>query len=71
MWTTKSYEEYEPSYDESEHFLRFLDKYVSRAIGNHQMAKWCRENKDKTLLDKFTSSDIAFGKKSYPSKQAT
>ena len=60
MWTTRSYEEYEPSYDESEHFLRFLDKYVSRAIGNHQMAKWCRENKDKTLLDKFTSSDIAY-----------
>lgn len=60
MWATRSHEGYEPSYDESEHFLRFLDKYVSRAIGNHQLAKWCCENKDKTLLDKLTSSDIAY-----------
>ena len=57
---SKVYDELEISYDESEQFLRFLDKYVSRAIGNHQMAKFCRVNRDKTLLDKVTSSDIAY-----------
>ncbi len=24
-----------PTYDQAEHFLRFLDKYVSHAVGNH------------------------------------
>ena len=57
---SKVYDELEISYDESEQFLRFLDKYVSRAIGNHQMAKFCRVNRDKTLLEKMTSSDIAY-----------
>ena len=49
-----------PSYDKTEHFLRFIDKYVSRAIGNYQIAKWTRANKDKTLMDKVTASDIAY-----------
>ncbi len=49
-----------PSYDETEHFIRFIDKYVSRAIGNYQIAKWTWANKDKTLMDKVTASDIAY-----------
>ncbi len=49
-----------PSYNETEHLLRFIDKYVSRAIGNYQIAKWTRANKDKTFMDKVTASDIAY-----------
>ncbi len=56
----KEPQDIEPSYNETEHFLRFIDKYVSRAIGNYQIAKWTRANKDKTLMDKVTASDIAY-----------
>jgi hypothetical protein len=33
-WTT-DLQDTPPTYDQAEHFLRFLDKYVSRAVGNH------------------------------------
>ncbi len=49
-----------PSYDKTEHFIRFIDKYVSGAIGNYQITKWTRANKDKTLMDNVTASDIAY-----------
>jgi len=48
------------SYEETEQFLRFVDKYVTHAIGNHQLGKWLRANTTKTLLDKVTASDIAY-----------
>ncbi len=33
-WTSDD-QESKPMYDHAEHFLRFIDKYVSRAAGNH------------------------------------
>ncbi len=33
-WTSYP-QESKPTYDQAEHFLRFLDKYVSHAVGNH------------------------------------
>ncbi len=47
-------------YDEREHFLRFIDKYVCQASGNYQIAKWTRTNKHKLILDKVIASDIAY-----------
>ena len=49
-----------PSYDEAEPFLIFIDKYVKLAVGGHFIAKWMKMNRNKTLLDKLTSSDIAY-----------
>jgi hypothetical protein len=48
------------TYDDVEHFLRFVDKYVSRAVGNHTYAIWKKSNQTKTLLDKISTSDIAY-----------
>jgi hypothetical protein len=31
-----------PTYDQVEHFLQFLDKYVSRAIGSHIFLQWSK-----------------------------
>ena len=51
----------QPSYDEAEPFLIFIDKYVKLAVGGHFIAKWMKMNRNKTLLDnKLTSSDIAY-----------
>ncbi len=33
-----------PTYDQAEHFLQFLDKYVSRAIGSHSFLQWSKSN---------------------------
>ncbi len=49
-----------PTYDQAEHFLRFLDKYVSHAVGNHYFLQWSKLNRSKTFLDKVTASDIAY-----------
>ena len=48
------------TYDDTEDFLRFLDKYVSRAVGNHTFARWKKSHQTKTLLDKISASDIAY-----------
>jgi hypothetical protein len=48
-----------PTYGQAEHYLRFLDKYVSHAVGNHCFLKWSKSNRSKTFLDKVTASDIA------------
>ena len=40
--------------------MRFLDKYVSHAVGNHHFMQWRKSNRTKTLLDKVTASDIAY-----------
>jgi len=50
----------ELTYDDTEHFLRFLDKYVSRAVGNHTFARWKKMHQTKTLLDKISALDIAY-----------
>lgn len=49
-----------PTYDQAEHFLQFLDKYVSRAIGSHLFLQWSKSNCTKTFLDRVTASDIAY-----------
>jgi hypothetical protein len=33
-WTSNP-QDSKPTYDQAEHFLWFLDKYVSHAVGNH------------------------------------
>jgi hypothetical protein len=48
------------TYDQAEHFLRFLDKYVSHAVGNHYFLQWSKTNRSKTFLGKVTASDIAY-----------
>ena len=49
-----------PTYDDAEDFMRFLDKYVSHAVGNHHFMQWSKSNRTKTFLDKVTASDIAY-----------
>ncbi len=34
-----------PTYDQAEHFLQFLDKYVRRAIGSHLFLQWSKSNR--------------------------
>lgn len=50
----------ELTYEDAEPFLRFIDKYVKLAVGGYYVNKWIRMNRNKTLLDKVTSSDIAY-----------
>jgi hypothetical protein len=35
--------------------MRFLDKYVSHAVGNHYFMQWSKSNRTKTFLDKVTA----------------
>ena len=58
-WTT-DLQDKQPMYDQAEDFLRFLDKYVSRAVGNHYFLQWSKLNRTKTFLDKVTALDIAY-----------
>ncbi len=58
-WTSK-HQHSKPTYDQVEHFLQFLDKYVSHAVGNHYFLQWSKLNRSKTFLDKVTASDIAY-----------
>ena len=51
-----------PSYSETEPFLRFLDKYTMIIVGGSKaMGTFFKNNKGKTLLDRVTESDIAYG----------
>ncbi len=58
-WTSYP-QDSKPTYDQAEHFLRFLDKYVSHAVGNHYFLQWSKLNRSKIFLDKVTASDIAY-----------
>jgi hypothetical protein len=58
-WTSYP-QDSKPTYDQAEHFLRFLKKYVSHAVGNHYFLQWSKSNRSKTFLDKVTASDIAY-----------
>jgi hypothetical protein len=49
-----------PTYDQAERFLRFLDKYVSHAVGNHYFLQCSESNRSKPFFDKVTASDIAY-----------
>jgi hypothetical protein len=53
-------QESKPKYDQAEHFLRFLDKYVSHAVGNHYFLQWSKSDRSKTFLDTVTASDISY-----------
>ncbi len=58
-WTSYP-QDSKPTYDQAEHFLRFPDKYVSHAVGNHYFLQLSKLNRSKTPLDKVTTSDIAY-----------
>lgn len=58
-WSTDQHPT-QPTYDDAEDFMRFLDKYVSHAVGNHHFMQWSKSNRTKTFLDKVTASDIAY-----------
>jgi hypothetical protein len=58
-WTT-DLQHAQPTDDYLEDFMRFLDKYVSCAVGNHHFMQWSKSNRTKTFLDKVTASDIAY-----------
>ncbi len=47
-------------YDQAEHFLRFIDKFVSRAVGNHYFLQSSKLNRTKSFPDKVTASDITY-----------
>jgi hypothetical protein len=58
-WTSNP-QDSKPTSDQAEHFLRFLDKYVSHAVGNYYFLHRSKLNRSKTFLDKVTASDIAY-----------
>jgi hypothetical protein len=41
-WTT-DLQDTPPTYDQAEHFMRFLDKYISCAVGNHYFLQWSKQ----------------------------
>jgi hypothetical protein len=58
-WTSNPHDS-KPTYDQAEHFLQFLDNYVSHAVDNHYFLQWSKLNISKKNLDKVTASDIAY-----------
>jgi hypothetical protein len=48
------------TYNDIEKFLRFIDKYVKQAVGNHNLSKGMRRSGSETLLDRITPSDMAY-----------
>jgi hypothetical protein len=48
------------SYEDATPLLHFLDKYATELIGYHELALFYKINRDNTLLDKWTTSDIAY-----------
>ncbi len=58
-WTSNP-QESKPTYDQAEHFLRLLDKYVSHAVDNHYFLQLSKSNRSKIFLNKVTASDIAY-----------
>ena len=50
-----------PTYNDVESFLYFLDKYTRIIVGGSKaMAEYMKLNKGKTLIDRVTVSDIAY-----------
>ncbi len=49
-WTSDP-QESKPMYDQAEQFLRFVDKYVTRAVGTHYFLQWSKSNSTNTFLD--------------------
>jgi len=40
--------------------MRFLDKYVGHAVGNHYFMQWSKSDRMETFLNKVTESAIAY-----------
>jgi hypothetical protein len=59
-WTSRDIQENELTYEQAEDFLRFLDKYVSRAMSTQFVLRWSKSNQTKTILDEITALDIAY-----------
>ena len=59
-WTCSNMQDTELTYDEAEQFLRFVDKYVVRAVGVHFLSHWSKLHRSKTILEKVAASDIAY-----------
>jgi hypothetical protein len=57
-WTSNP-QDSKPTYDQAEHFLWFLHKYVSHAVGYHYFLQWSKLNRS-ILLYKVTASEIAY-----------
>ncbi len=55
---TRNPQDSKPTYDQAEHFLRFLDSYVSHAVGNHYFLQWSKSNRNKTVLNKVTDQTL-------------
>jgi hypothetical protein len=49
-----------PTFNQVEHFLQFLNKYVSHAIVSHLFSQWIKSNRTQTFLDRGTASNIAY-----------
>ena len=47
-----------PSYEESEPFFSFLNKYATHIVGTRILGSWIKDNPGKNLLDKLTSYRI-------------
>jgi hypothetical protein len=58
-WTSNP-QDLNPTYDQAEHFLWVLDKYISHAVGNCYFLQWSKLNRSKNFLDNVTASDIAY-----------
>jgi hypothetical protein len=59
LWACDS-QDSSPTFDQVEHFLQFLDKYVSHVIGSHLFSQWSKSNHTKTFLDRGTASNVAY-----------
>jgi hypothetical protein len=58
--STRNPQDSKSKYDQAQHFLRFLGKYVSHAVGNNYFLQWSKSNRSKSFLDKVTASGIAY-----------
>jgi hypothetical protein len=59
-WHCSDMQDFKLTYEEAEQFLRFVDKYVVRAVGVHFLLQWSKSHRSKTILEKVTASDIAY-----------
>ena len=48
------------NFEELTPFLYFLDKYVSKLVGRRELNDYFKSNRNMTLLNKITQSDIAY-----------
>ena len=49
-----------PSEEELQPFIHLLDKYVVHLQGRSTLDRYLKKNRNKTMIDKVTASDIAY-----------